>query len=143
MFKSGGGEAVELYLSVFRDSKLQSRFPEAPAELVMANFQLNGTDFMLINGGPPCEPTMATSFMVHCDSQEEVDHYWDGLGKGGSYQQCGWLTDPFGISWQIVPRAFGRMMGEAKPEQAQRLMAAMFTMTKFDIAQLETVFAGN
>lgn len=139
-------EAVNFYTSIFKDSKIEniSRYGEAgpgPAgSLMMANFKLNGQDFMALNGGPEFTFSQAISFFVSCETQAEVDHYWEKLSDGGEVQQCGWLKDKFGISWQIVPTALGRLLGDSDPEKAGRVMQAMLKMVKIDIAGLQRAY---
>ena len=121
-------EAVLLYTSIFKDSKILSENPQ----VVM--FELNGTKFMGLNGGPKFKFTPATSFVIDCDSQAEIDHYWEKLGDGGSYSQCGWLDDKYGVSWQIVPSILGSLM--ADPNKGPRVTEAFLKMSKFDIETL-------
>jgi predicted 3-demethylubiquinone-9 3-methyltransferase (glyoxalase superfamily) len=103
----------------------------------MVNFELDGRPFMALNGGPAYRFTPAISFVVNCETQEELDHYWDNLLEGGAPSQCGWLSDRFGVSWQIVPNRLGELMSDPDPERATRVMQAMLRMVKLDIAQLE------
>jgi predicted 3-demethylubiquinone-9 3-methyltransferase (glyoxalase superfamily) len=97
-------------------------------------FELNQTKFMALNGGPQYTFSPANSYVITCDTQEEIDHYWEKLGDGGKYGQCGWLDDKFGVSWQIVPAILGELMNN--PEKSQQVIAAFMQMTKFDIEQL-------
>ena len=97
-------------------------------------FELNETKFMALNGGALYKFSPATSFVIECDTQEEIDHYWNSLGEGGIYNQCGWLEDKFGISWQIVPTVLKQLM--ADPEKSKRVIQAFMQMTKFDIETL-------
>ena len=101
------------------------------------NFQLFGQEFMALNGGPVFSFTPAISFFVNCESQQEVDEYWDKLSKGGEIQQCGWLMDKFGVSWQIIPTILGELLSDKDPAKAKRVMDAMLLMKKIDIAGLE------
>ena len=98
-------------------------------------FELNGFKFMGLNGGPHYKFSPATSFVVECDTQEEIDYYWEKLGAGGAYNQCGWLDDKFGMSWQVVPSVLSKLMSD--PERAPRVIEAFMQMSKFDIAALE------
>lgn len=142
-FDGNAEEAIDFYTSVFPDSKIGqvSRYGEdgpGPAETVMVGtFELFGQEFMVLNGGPHFKFTEAISFMVHCETQEEVDRYWNALTEGGSESQCGWLKDKFGLSWQIIPTVLGKLLGGPDPEKAQRVMKAMMGMVKLDIAALE------
>jgi predicted 3-demethylubiquinone-9 3-methyltransferase (glyoxalase superfamily) len=120
--------AAEFYCSIFKDSKILSENP------MVVMFELNGTKFMGLNGGPKFKFTPATSFVIDCDSQEEIDHYWEKLGDGGTYSQCGWLDDKYGVSWQIVPSILGSLM--ADPTKGPRVIEAFLKMTKFDIETL-------
>ena len=121
--------AAEYYCSIFKDSKITAENP------VVVTFELKGNKFMALNGGPKYKFTPATSFVIECDSQAEIDYYWEKLGEGGKYDQCGWLDDKFGVSWQIVPAVLGKLM--ADPAKAPRVVEAFLKMSKFDIQQLE------
>jgi predicted 3-demethylubiquinone-9 3-methyltransferase (glyoxalase superfamily) len=103
----------------------------------------NGEEFLALNGGPTFTFSPAVSFVVHCQTQAEVDHYWESLGAGGEEGQCGWLTDKYGVSWQIVPDAMLEMLGAPDRAAAQRAFTAMLTMTKLDITQLQDAFGGS
>jgi predicted 3-demethylubiquinone-9 3-methyltransferase (glyoxalase superfamily) len=148
-FDDNAEEAIELYVSLFKDSKIisESRYPEgAPGPsggLMTATFQLEGQRFMALNGGPVFSFTPAVSLFVDCRTQGEVDELWERLSEGGSKGQCGWLTDRFGLSWQIVPEALGRLMGDPDPAKSGRVMQAMLKMGKLDIAALERAYAGD
>ncbi len=120
--------ATDYYCSVFKNSKIIS-------ENAMAIiFELNKTKFMALNGGPQYKFSPANSYVIECDTQEEIDHYWGKLGKDGIYSKCGWLDDKFGVSWQIVPSILGKLM--ADPQKSTRVMKAFMQMTKFDIEKL-------
>ena len=108
------------------------------------DFELAGQPFVALNGGPAFNFTEAISFQVHCETQDEVDHYWDALSAGGdeAAQQCGWLKDRFGLSWQVVPSALYRLLGDPDPERAGRATKAMLAMKKIDVAELERAAAG-
>lgn len=121
-------EAAEYYCSIFKNSKIHSINP------MVVMFELNNTLFMGLNGGPHYKFSPATSFVIQCDTQEEIDHYWEKLGEGGAYNQCGWLDDKFGMSWQIVPSILGSLMADS--EKAPRVIQAFMQMKKFDIATL-------
>ncbi|SKB81639.1 VOC family protein [Dyadobacter psychrophilus] len=122
-------EAADHYCSIFKSSKILAENP------MVVTFELNGFKFMGLNGGPHYKFSPATSFVVECDTQEEIDYYWEKLGEGGSYNQCGWLDDKFGMSWQIVPSVLSKLMSD--PEKAPRVIEAFMQMSKFDIAALE------
>ena len=110
---------------------------------MVMEFELEGQKFTALNGGPIFKFTPAISFFVNCESQEELDHYWDALSEGGEEGQCGWLTDKYGLSWQIVPTALGQLMGDPDPEKAGRVTQAMLKMTKLDIAELQRAYQGS
>ena len=136
-------EAIELYTSIFAGSKVHdiSRGPDGKA--FVADFEIAGQAVKGVNGGPMFPQTEAFLFFVECDDQAEVDFYWDALLAGGGREnQCGWLKDRFGVSWQVVPSRFLQMMASGTPEQAGRVTAAFRTMQKFDIAALEAAYAG-
>jgi len=142
-FNDNAEEAMNFYVSVFRNSKVRgvTRYGDAgpgPKGSVMtANFELDGQEFVALNGGPQFTFTEAVSFVVHCDSQQEVDYYWDTLtSDGGRPSQCGWLKDKYGLSWQIVPDAMMALLQQKDPKKAQRVMQALMQMTKIDIARL-------
>jgi predicted 3-demethylubiquinone-9 3-methyltransferase (glyoxalase superfamily) len=138
-FDGNAVEAVDFYVALFPNGK---RFGDDSAP-VMVNFELDGRPFMALNGGPMYTFTPAISLVVNCENQDEVDHYWDGLLDGGEPSQCGWLTDRFGVSWQIVPNRLGELMSDPDPERAGRVAQAMMQMVKLDIAQLEAAAAGS
>jgi len=139
-------EAMNFYISIFKNSKVVSiaRYGEAgpgPKGSVMtAAFQLDGQDFVALNGGPQFTFSPAISFVVNCKTQEEVDEFWEKLSDGGKENQCGWLDDKFGVSWQIVPSVLGQLLSDADPVKSGRVMQAMLQMTKIDIAGLKRAF---
>lgn len=120
--------AADYYCSIIKNSKITSENP------MVVIFELNGKKFMGLNGGPQYKFSPATSFVLECETQEEIDFYWEKLGEGGVYNQCGWLDDKFGVSWQIVPSILGKLMSD--PEKAPRVMYAFMQMKKFDIEKL-------
>jgi predicted 3-demethylubiquinone-9 3-methyltransferase (glyoxalase superfamily) len=148
-FDDQAEEAAQLYTSVFENSKILnvSRYGEAaPGEtgsVMTVEFELEGQKFVGLNGGPNYSFTEAVSFQVHCETQEEVDHFWNALGEGGEEGPCGWLKDRFGLSWQIVPTALPRLLSDPDREKANRAMSAMLQMGKLDIAELERAAAGE
>ena len=125
---SSAKEMAEYYCAIFSNSKITSVNP------VVVNFELNNTRFMALNGGPMYKFSPATSFVIECDTQEEIDHYWNQLGKEGKYNRCGWLDDKFGVTWQVVPKILGKLISD--PEKSSRVMQAFMKMTKFDIETL-------
>ena len=147
-FDTEGEAAAELYTSVFPNSKILdiAHYGEAgprPAGTVMTvSFELNGQEFLALNGGPEFTFSEAVSFQVMCEGQDEVDHFWSKLGDGGEHGPCGWLKDRFGLSWQIVPTRLGELLGDPDPARAQRAMTAMLGMGKLDIAELEQAADG-
>ena len=151
-FDSQAEEAANFYVSIFEDSAITSvsRYGEEgkeihgkpPGSAMVVNFRLRGQPYMALNGGPNFKFSEAISFMVHCETQAEVDHFWARLGEGGEPGQCGWLKDRYGVSWQIVPDALGELLQDKDRAAAGRAMNAMLKMGKIDIAALERAFAG-
>jgi len=145
-FDTEAEEAAKFYTSIFRNSKIGNiaRYGSAgprPEGMVMTvDFQLDGQDFNAINGGPDFKFTEATSLLVMCQNQAEVDDLWKKLGDGGEPGPCGWLKDKFGLSWQIVPVALGEMLSDPDPGKSQRVMAAMLQMSKIDLAGLRKAY---
>jgi len=150
-FDGEAEEAMNFYLSVFPNSKAidVSRSGEVGldggAKAMSVTFELDGQRFIGLNGGPHYTFSPAISFLVSCDTQEEVDHYWEKLGEGGDpeAQRCGWLKDRFGLSWQIVPKVLGELLGDEDRDKAGRAMNAMLRMKKLDIAALRQAFEGQ
>jgi len=146
-FDNKAEEAAKFYVSIFKNSKIGSitRYGEEgaaasgrPAGTVMtATFKLNGQEFTALNGGPIFTFSQAISFVVHCETQQEVDTLWEKLSEGGEKQQCGWLKDKYGLSWQIVPAVLIKLLQDKNPEKAQRVMQAMLQMDKIDIKTLK------
>ncbi|HKG45028.1 MAG TPA: VOC family protein [Gaiellaceae bacterium] len=142
-FDTEGEAAAEFYTSVFPNSNIReiSRYgsagPRPEGSVMTVSFELDGTPFVALNGGPDFTFNEAISFQVSCEGQDEVDHYWNALSDGGEEGPCGWLKDRFGVSWQIVPTALPRLLGDPDPERAQRAMAAMLKMKKIQIDELE------
>ena len=146
-FNGQAEEAMNFYTSIFKHSKVGSvsRYGEAgpgPKGTVMsATFQLEGQEFMALNGGPAFTFTPAISFFVNCETQEEVDELWEKLSSGGGEKsRCGWLKDKFGVSWQIIPSALGRLMQDKDREKSARVMKAMLQMDKIDIKALQRAY---
>jgi predicted 3-demethylubiquinone-9 3-methyltransferase (glyoxalase superfamily) len=142
-FKDQAEEAVELYTSIFKNSRILSttRYgdagPGAKGSLMTANFELDGQEFVALNGGPSFEFSQGISLFVDCQTQEEVDMFWEKLSAGGSKGPCGWLTDRFGVSWQIVPRILIELLNDPDHAKAGRVMKAMLQMSKIEIAELK------
>jgi predicted 3-demethylubiquinone-9 3-methyltransferase (glyoxalase superfamily) len=145
-FDGRAEEAVDFYTSVFPNSRVTSKRyygeggPAPEGSLMTASFELDGQEFSALNGGPSFEFAQGISLFVDCESQEEVDHYWEKLSEGGEQGPCGWLTDRFGVSWQVVPRALGEYLGDEDPEKAQRVMNAMLQMSKIEIEDLKRAY---
>jgi predicted 3-demethylubiquinone-9 3-methyltransferase (glyoxalase superfamily) len=145
-FNNNAEEAVNFYISIFKNSKIVniSRYGEAgpgPKDTVMsATFELNGQEFMALNGGPHFSFSPAISLFVKCETQQEVDEFWEKLSAGGKKERCGWLTDKYGLSWQIIPNALGRMLQDKDPEKSTRVMKAMLQMDKINIDGLKQAY---
>ncbi|MCW3003339.1 MAG: hypothetical protein JWQ20_2637 [Conexibacter sp.] len=147
-FDTEAEQAADFYTSVFKNSRIVNvaHYTEAgprPAGTVMTvEFELDGERFVGINGGPEFTFSEAVSFQISCETQEEVDYYWDQLSDGGSEGPCGWLKDRYGLSWQVVPSGMDELFADRNPERAQRAMQAMFGMKKLDIAALRSAADG-
>ncbi len=149
-FDANAEEAVNFYTAIFKNSKIKdvSRYGDAGpgprGQVMVMNFEIEGQDFVALNGGPRFQFTEAVSFVVHCNGQKEVDHYWDKLLEGGGQTQaCGWLKDRFGLSWQIVPDEFFELMKDKDPALRNRVMQAMMGMIKFDVEGLKKAARGQ
>lgn len=148
-FDTEAEAAANFYVAIFPNSRITaiSRHgdgaPRPKGSVMTASFELDGVPFTALNAGPMFKHTGAVSFVVHCDTQAEVDHYWERLtADGGNPIQCGWLTDRFGVFWQITPSRLIELMNDKDPAKAQRVFAAMLQMTKIDIAKLEAAYRG-
>jgi len=145
-FNNNAEEAMNFYVSIFKNAKIGSvtRYGDAgpgPKGTVMsATFQLEGQEFYALNGGPHFSFTPAISLFVSCETQQEVDELWEKLSAGGAPQQCGWLQDKYGLSWQIIPTILGKLLQDKDPAKANRVMKAMLQMTKIDIARLKQAY---
>jgi predicted 3-demethylubiquinone-9 3-methyltransferase (glyoxalase superfamily) len=145
-FDTNAEEAVNFYISIFPNSKIVSiarygdAMPTMKGRVLTAVFQLNGQEFMAIDGGPQFKFTEAISLLVNCEGQEEVDELWSKLSAGGKESQCGWLKDKYGLSWQIVPTVIGKYMSDPDPEKSKRVMAALLKMGKIDIKTLQQAY---
>ena len=135
-------EAVDLYTSVFPNSKVIGTAPGPGGALMSATLEIEGQQVILFNGGPSHQLSPAASLYVNCESQEEVDRLWAQLVEGGAESRCGWLIDRFGLSWQIIPSVLPKLLGDPDREKANRAMNAMLEMAKIDIAALEKAAAG-
>ena len=148
-FDSNAEEAVNFYVSVFKNSKVLkvARYSDAgpgPKGSVMTvEFELDGLEFVALNAGPTFKFTEAISFVVDCETQEEVDYYWERLSEGGEKSHCGWLKDKFGLSWQVTPTILGKLMTDNDSEKAKRVMETMLQMDKLDIEPLQRAYEGN
>jgi predicted 3-demethylubiquinone-9 3-methyltransferase (glyoxalase superfamily) len=147
-FDTEAEQAADFYTSVFKNSRIVSvaRYTEAgPREagtVMTVEFELDGQRFIGINGGDQFKFSEAVSFQVNCDTQEDVDYYWEKLTDGGSEGPCGWCKDKFGLSWQVTPTGMDEMFGDPDPERARRAMEAMFKMKKLDLATLQAAADG-
>jgi predicted 3-demethylubiquinone-9 3-methyltransferase (glyoxalase superfamily) len=147
-FDTEGEEAAEFYTSVFPASRIVevtrygSAGPRDEGTVMTVSFELDGQGFVALNGGPDFTFNEAISLQVDCDSQDEVDSYWNALSEGGEEGPCGWLKDKYGVSWQIVPRVLTELISDPDQEKAQRVMAAMLQMRKIEIDELEKAAAG-
>jgi predicted 3-demethylubiquinone-9 3-methyltransferase (glyoxalase superfamily) len=147
-FDTEGEVAARFYTSIFPNSRILevarygSAGPRPEGTVMTVSFELDGKRFVALNGGPDFTFNEAVSFLVDCETQEEVDSYWITLSEGGEQGPCGWLKDRFGLSWQIIPTALPRLLGDPDREKAQRVMAAMLKMGKIDVAELERAAAG-
>ncbi len=141
-FDGNAEEAINLYTSIFKNSKILS-VDRVRGEVFTATFELEGQQFMALNGGPMFKFTEAISLFVSCETQEEVDDLWTKLCEGGSPGRCGWLKDKFGLSWQIIPTTLGRLLADKDPAKSQRVMQAMLQMVKLDIQKLQQAYDGN
>lgn len=145
-FDDNAEEAVNFYTSIFKNSKILkiSRYNESgpgmKGTVMVVEFEIEGQVFHALNGGTMFKFSPATSFVVNCETQAEVDYYWYKLSEGGQQQQCGWLDDKFGLSWQIIPKALGELMSGPDPIKSKNVMNAMLQMTKIDVAALEEAF---
>jgi predicted 3-demethylubiquinone-9 3-methyltransferase (glyoxalase superfamily) len=148
-FDGKAEEAMNFYISIFKNSKVGrvTRYgeggPGSKGTVMSATFQLEGQEFMALNGGPQFRFTPAISFFVNCETQQEVDELWERLSEGGQKERCGWLKDKYGLSWQIIPSALGRMLGDKDPEKSKRVMEAMLQMDKIDIKGLQKAHEGK
>ena len=148
-FNNNAEEAMNYYVSIFKDSRVETVShhgeggPMPAGTFMVGKFSLAGQEFMVLNGGPHYKLTPAFSLMVNCETQEEIDYYWEKLtADGGKPIQCGWLEDKFGVSWQIIPTAFFELMGKGDAVRSGRMMQALWGMTKLEIAELKKAYEG-
>jgi predicted 3-demethylubiquinone-9 3-methyltransferase (glyoxalase superfamily) len=146
-FNDNAEEAIQFYTSIFKNSKIlsMSRYGEgengSSGKLMSATFQLEGQEFIALNGGPAFQFNEAISLFISCQNQAEVDDLWNKLtANGGEEGRCGWLKDKFGLSWQVVPKALGELMGDPDPVKAQRVVQAMLQMSKIEVAKLQAAY---
>ena len=149
-FDSQAVEAAKLYCSIFKNSEMGQivRYgdvgPGPKGQVMIVTFKIEGQEFTALNGGPRFKFDEAISFVINCETQEEMDYYWDSLtADGGQESQCGWLKDKFGLSWQIVPTIIGELMSDEDPEKAGRVMQAVMQMKKVDLQKLKDAAAGK
>jgi predicted 3-demethylubiquinone-9 3-methyltransferase (glyoxalase superfamily) len=146
-FDNNAEEAIKFYTSIFKNSKVGNislygdAGPGPKGSVMTATFEIEGQELMVLNGGPHFKFTEAISMFVSVDTQQEVDELWEKLSAGGQKSHCGWLKDKFGLSWQIVPKALGELLGDKDPRKAQSVMKAMLQMDKIDIARLKDAYA--
>ena len=147
-FNDNAEEAVKFYLSVFKNSKvlITTRYgkkaPMPEGSVLTIKFQMEGQDFLALNGGPTFTFSEAISFIVNCETQQEIDEFWAKLSDGGTVQQCGWLKDQFGVSWQIVPAELNELLQGSDTERSNRVMQALMQMVKLDIEKLKIADRG-
>ena len=147
-FNDNAEEAVKFYLSVFKNSKvlITTRYgkkaPMPEGSVLTIKFQMEGQDFLALNGGPTFTFSEAISFIVNCETQQEIDEFWAKLSDGGTVQQCGWLKDKFGVSWQIVPAELNELLQGSDTERSNRVMQALMQMVKLDIEKLKIADRG-
>ena len=142
-------EAATFYTSVFKNSRIVETAyygdagPGAAGTVMTVNFELDGQEFVALNGGPQFKFNEAVSLQVNCETQDEIDDFWSKLSEGGEEGPCGWLKDRYGLSWQVVPTVLAELISDPDPEKSQSVMAAMLKMGKMDIATLEAAFGGS
>ncbi len=145
-FDGQAEEAAKFYTSIFKDSQITNiahygeGAPRPAGSVLTVAFQLDGQEYLALNGGPEFSFTEAVSFIVNCETQAEIDTYWAKLSEGGSEVQCGWLKDKYGLSWQIVPTILSELMSASDPEKSQRMMDALMSMVKLDISKLQQAY---
>jgi len=147
-FNDQAEEAANFYVSIFKNSKVvrisrnREGGPGPKGSVMSTTFQLDGQEFYALNGGPMFTFTPAISFFIHCETQEEIDDFWEKLSAGGKQERCGWLKDKFGVSWQVVPSILGKLLQDPDPSKSKRVMTAMLAMNKLDIKGLQQAADG-
>ena len=141
-FDGQAEEAMNYYVSIFKNATVLN-VSRANGKVMSVTFELEGQQFMGLNAGPKFKFTEAVSFFVSCETQEEVDELWEKLSAGGEKSRCGWLKDKFGLSWQIIPKALGKLMSDPDPKKSQAVMQAMLKMNKIVIADLQRAYEGK
>jgi predicted 3-demethylubiquinone-9 3-methyltransferase (glyoxalase superfamily) len=145
-FNDNAAEAAKFYVSIFKDAEILSvahygaAGPGPRGSVMTVKFRIDGQEFVALNGGPIFKFTEAISFVVNCETQEEIDAFWEKLSAGGETSRCGWLTDKFGLSWQVVPAVLEEMFDDENPERSDRVMRAMLQMDKLDLALLQRAY---
>ena len=152
-FDTQAEEAANFYVSLFKNSSVKNvtRYPSEgeevtgrpPGTVMTVTFVLDGQEFVALNGGPQFKFNEAISLVVNCETQEEVDHFWEKLTEGGAEVECGWLKDKYGLAWQIVPRILPQLLNDPNPEKAKRAMQAMMQMSKIDVQKLKEAVASG
>jgi predicted 3-demethylubiquinone-9 3-methyltransferase (glyoxalase superfamily) len=148
-FDTQAEEAARFYTSVFKNSKIKTityygdAGPGPKGSVLTVAFELDGNDFVALNGGPAFKFCEAVSMEIECKNQDEVDYYWERLSAGGEKVECGWLKDRYGLSWQVTPKVLPEMLADKDPQKADRVMSAMLEMKKIDIASLERAYSGH
>ena len=148
-FDNNAEEAANFYVSIFKNSKVLSvsRYgdagPGTKGTVMVAEFQIDGQEFVALNGGPRFKFTEAISFVINCETQQEVEYFWERLSDGGEKSRCGWVKDKFGLWWQVVPTVLGKLMSDSDPEKVKRVTEAMLQMERIDIEPLQRAFEGN
>jgi predicted 3-demethylubiquinone-9 3-methyltransferase (glyoxalase superfamily) len=145
-FDHNAEEAVNFYTSIFKDAEIThsqrygENMPMPAGTILTISFTLNGLNFVALNGGPFATPSPAVSFYIQCETQEDIDHYWDNLVEGGKAMQCGWLTDRYGVTWQISPTKMQQLMDSPDRKKAAAATQAMMKMVKLDLAELQRAY---
>lgn len=148
-FDGKAEQAVKFYTSIFKNSRTGRILrcgdsgPGPTGSVLTSSFELDGQEFLALNGGPMFKFTHAISFIVNCDTQEEINYFWEKLSEGGQLEQCGWLRDKFGVSWQIVPTILQELIQDKDPQKVETVMKALLQMVKLDISTLQNAFNGN
>lgn len=143
MFQERAGEAMEFYVSLFKNSRILSTMPGQDGSVMGGSFELDGQRFNCFNGGPHFTFSQGISQVVSCDTQDEIDHFYEKLSEAGEKQRCGWVKDKFGVSWQIVPPILGELLADEDREKSGRVMQAMLNMHKLDIQELKDAADGE